>query len=146
MGDATVAEINGCEAIVTVFPYCMLGSVEDTKVVGRTFSGRLSGVVEGAEVIVMTLLLSAGLMAACPLVKSQCSKTSSSRNEELTLMGRICVVPPNLDQVLHPPRQLEKGLQTKQAERNTFSNLDSLRLNDLIEETCRKHNPLVVQP
>ncbi len=28
----------------------------------------------------------------------------------------------------NPPRQLEKGLRTEQAEINTFSNLDSLRL------------------
>ena len=56
-GDATVAEVDGCGAIVTILSDCVFGSVEGTKVVGRTFWGRLSGVVEGAEVIVMTLAI-----------------------------------------------------------------------------------------
>ena len=95
-GDNTVAEITGCEAIVTVLLDCVLRSVESTNVVERTFSGCSLGVVESAEVIVMTLpkvvvleaaLLSTELMAAGPLKKSQCAKTWSSRNEKLTLMA-----------------------------------------------------------
>ena len=61
-------------------------------------------------------------------------------------MGQICVVPPGLYQVLHPRRQLEKELQIKQAERKAFSPLDSLRLEDLIEETRQKQKSLAIQP
>ena len=78
-GDDTVVEINGCEANLVVLSDCVSGSVKGTRVVGGTFSGGLSGVVEGAAVIVMTLarfavleaaLLSTGIMAVDPLVKS----------------------------------------------------------------------------
>ena len=112
---------------MTVLSDCALDGVEGTEVSWMTL----------AKLVVSEIrLLATGVLAAGPLRRSQRTKILSSRNEELTSMEQVCVVPLDLLQVLLPPRQLGKGMQTKQVGRKVFSNLDSLRLIDLMEVTC----------